>query len=202
MDAPGCQSWNTINRERPGYWISTHIVRLKQQLHLVSSKVMPVNLYPAPFSRIQQSPIIISPPPASHALPPRPGSLAMGMAHPHPAMSMMTGGAPPVAGQSLSMQASRIPGAVLMNGLASTSPDYCAEGDDSSTFFSLSMNVIRPLYPTQFFGVRWTSLPIQRERLLRATISPGITTRADSACWRIRKRCLCIRRRHARFSAP
>lgn len=44
----------------------------------------------------------------------------MGMGHPHPAMSMMSG-APPVAGMSISGHAPRIPGAVLTNGLASKS---------------------------------------------------------------------------------
>ncbi|KAJ9096424.1 hypothetical protein QFC21_005246 [Naganishia friedmannii] len=81
---------------------------------------MPVNLFPAPYSRIQQAPIIISPTPASHALPHLRGSLGMGMAHPHPAMS--TAMMPDAAALGLSMhmpsQSVRVPGAVLTNGVA------------------------------------------------------------------------------------
>jgi hypothetical protein len=75
---------------------------------------MPVNLFPAPYSRIQQAPIIISPTPASHALPYLGGSLGMGMAHPHPAMSTAMSDANVMPSQSV-----RVPGAVLTNGVAS-----------------------------------------------------------------------------------
>lgn len=87
---------------------------------------MPVDLYPAPFSRIRPSPILISPSPASHALPPRPGSLAMGMGHPHPTMSMMSG-MPAAAGLSYPTPEERIPGAVLTSGLASESKTFDME---------------------------------------------------------------------------
>jgi hypothetical protein len=87
---------------------------------------MPVNLFPAPYSRIQQAPVIISPTPASHALPQLGGSLGMvGTAHPHPAMSTALMPDAPAAAIGLSMhmpsQSVRVPGAVLTNGVASKS---------------------------------------------------------------------------------